>query len=107
MKTLFILNDPSYGTEHCYNALRLAHAFLKTDPKAGVTVFPMADALVAAKASQKPKKSRPNAPISISRSGRTVEHPWSTLPLRIWSAAEVCFVPRARDAAAVWAHGDR
>ena len=28
MKTLFILNDPPYGTERCYNALRLAHTLL-------------------------------------------------------------------------------
>jgi hypothetical protein len=26
MTTLFILNDPPYGTERCYNALRLAGA---------------------------------------------------------------------------------
>jgi sulfur relay (sulfurtransferase) complex TusBCD TusD component (DsrE family) len=38
MKTLFILNDPPYGTEHCYNALRLAHTLLKKDPEAEVTV---------------------------------------------------------------------
>lgn len=53
MKTLFILNDPPYGTERCYNALRLAHALLKKDPEAAVTVFLMADAVVAAKAGQK------------------------------------------------------
>jgi uncharacterized protein involved in oxidation of intracellular sulfur len=29
MKTLFILNDPPYGTERVYNALRLAHALQK------------------------------------------------------------------------------
>lgn len=53
MKTLFILNDPPYGTEHCYNALRLAHTLLKKDPATEITVFLMADAVVAAKASQK------------------------------------------------------
>ncbi len=26
MKTLFIINDPPYGTERLYNGLRLAHA---------------------------------------------------------------------------------
>lgn len=50
---LFILNDPPYGTERCYNALRLAHALLKKDPETTVTVFLMADAVIAAKASQK------------------------------------------------------
>ena len=53
MKTLFILNDPPYGTERCYNALRLAHSLLKNDPAAEVTVFLMADAVIAAKAGQK------------------------------------------------------
>jgi len=53
MKSLFILNDPPYGTERCYNALRLAHAIFKKDPGAEVTVFLMADAVIAAKATQK------------------------------------------------------
>jgi uncharacterized protein involved in oxidation of intracellular sulfur len=53
MKTLFILNDPPYGTERCYNALRLAGALLKNDPETQVTVFLMADAVLAAKAGQK------------------------------------------------------
>ena len=53
MKILFILNDPPYGTERCYNALRLAHALLKNDPEMGITVFLMADAVVAAKTGQK------------------------------------------------------
>ncbi len=39
MKVLFLLNDTPYGTERCYNALRLAHALLKNDPDAEVTVF--------------------------------------------------------------------
>lgn len=53
MKALFILNDPPYGTEHCYNALRLAHTLLKKDPEAVVTVFLMADAVVAARKGQR------------------------------------------------------
>jgi uncharacterized protein involved in oxidation of intracellular sulfur len=53
MKTLFILNDPPYGTERCYNALRLAHTLMKTDPGAEITVFLMADAVVAARKGQK------------------------------------------------------
>lgn len=52
MKTLFILNDPPYGTERCYNALRLAHA-LQKDSRAEVTVFLIADAVIAAKSGQK------------------------------------------------------
>lgn len=53
MKTLFILNDPPYGSERCYNALRLAHALLKKDSQTTVAVFLMADAVIAAKADQK------------------------------------------------------
>lgn len=53
MKVLFILNDPPYGTERCYNALRLAHTLLKKEPDAEVTVFLMADAVVAARRGQK------------------------------------------------------
>jgi uncharacterized protein involved in oxidation of intracellular sulfur len=53
MKSLFIVNDPPYGTERVYNALRLAQALLKRDPAAQVTVFLMADAVLSAKAQQK------------------------------------------------------
>lgn len=53
MSILFIINDPPYGTERCYNALRLAGALLKRDPAAEVTVFLMADAVGAARRGQK------------------------------------------------------
>jgi len=53
MKALFVLNDPPYGTERCYNGLRLAHALLKNDPAAEITVFLMADAVAAARTGQK------------------------------------------------------
>ena len=53
MKVLFIVNDPPYGTERVYNALRLAQALLKNDPQTTVTAFLMADSVVAAKAGQK------------------------------------------------------
>ena len=49
MKSLFIINDPPYGTERVYNALRLAHALAKKDPASEITVFLMADAVLAAK----------------------------------------------------------
>jgi uncharacterized protein involved in oxidation of intracellular sulfur len=52
MKALFIINDPPYGTERVYNALRLAHALLK-QTETTVTVFLMADSVAAAKAGQK------------------------------------------------------
>jgi uncharacterized protein involved in oxidation of intracellular sulfur len=53
MKALIVINDPPYGTERVYNALRLAHALAKKDPAAEIAVFLMADAVLAAKAAQK------------------------------------------------------
>lgn len=53
MKVLFILNDPPYGSERCYNALRLANALPKKEPETSIAVFLMADSVVAAKAAQK------------------------------------------------------
>ncbi|PKA40035.1 DsrE family protein (plasmid) [Rhizobium sullae] len=53
MQILLILNDPPYGTERCYNGLRLALALIKSEPATVVRVFLMADAVVAAKAGQK------------------------------------------------------
>ena len=53
MKVLLILNDPPYGTERVYNALRPAQALLKKEPQPEITVFLMADSVVAAKAGQK------------------------------------------------------
>lgn len=51
MQCLLIVNDPPYGTERFYNALRLAHALIKRDHE--VTVFLMADAVSGAKSGQK------------------------------------------------------
>jgi uncharacterized protein involved in oxidation of intracellular sulfur len=53
MKALFIINDPPYGTERVSNALRIAHTLLKKEPQTEVSVFLMADSIVAAKAGQK------------------------------------------------------
>ena len=52
MKTLFIINDPPYGTERAYNALRLSHALQKRDDGNEVTVFLMGDAVVGARSGQ-------------------------------------------------------
>ena len=51
-KTLFILNDPPYGTERGYNALRLAGSLSKREGEA-VKIFLMGDAASCAKANQK------------------------------------------------------
>jgi uncharacterized protein involved in oxidation of intracellular sulfur len=53
MRALFVLNDPAYGTERSYNALRLANALVKNDTTAEITIFLMADAVTCAKGSQK------------------------------------------------------
>lgn len=53
MNILFILNDAPYGSERCYNALRLAHALTKAEPASEVAVFLMADSVVAARKGQK------------------------------------------------------
>jgi uncharacterized protein involved in oxidation of intracellular sulfur len=51
MRTLFILNDPPYGTERSYNALRLARSLAKAG--ADVRVFLLGDAAACAAAGQK------------------------------------------------------
>lgn len=53
MKILIIVNDPPYGTERVYNALRPAHALSKNAAESEITVFRMADAVLAARAGQK------------------------------------------------------
>jgi uncharacterized protein involved in oxidation of intracellular sulfur len=67
MKMLFILNDPPYGTERVYNALRLANALLRKEPLTEITVFLMGDSVVAAKAGQK-------TPDGYYNVERTVKH---------------------------------
>ena len=52
MMTLFILNDPPYGTERAYNALRLANSLAKREGEE-VSVFLMGDAASCAKSGQK------------------------------------------------------
>ena len=63
MKMLFIINDPPYGTERVYNALRLAHALQNRDADVEVTVFLMADAVIAACKGQK----TPNGYYNVER----------------------------------------
>lgn len=52
MKTLFILNDPPYGTERSYNGLRLAYALSKREGEQ-VQVFLIGDGAACAKRGQK------------------------------------------------------
>jgi uncharacterized protein involved in oxidation of intracellular sulfur len=51
-RTLFILNDPPYGTERSYNALRLAGSLARRSGEE-VRIFLMGDAASCAKAGQK------------------------------------------------------
>ena len=62
MNYLLILNDPPYGTERSYNALRLANSLAK-DEKNTVTVFLMGDAASCGVAGQ----STPNGYYNIER----------------------------------------
>lgn len=52
MKTLFILNDPPYGTERSYNGFRLARAMTRHEGSE-IRVFLLGDAALCAKAGQK------------------------------------------------------
>ncbi len=52
MNTLFILNDPAYGTERSYNGLRLAYALSKREGE-HVRVFLIGDGVGCAKQGQK------------------------------------------------------
>ncbi|HUW77900.1 MAG TPA: DsrE family protein [Candidatus Nanopelagicaceae bacterium] len=63
MKFLFILNDPPYGTERDYNALRLATNLLVKSDGAEVTVFLLGDAASASKSGQQ----TPNGYYNIER----------------------------------------
>jgi hypothetical protein len=47
VKTLFVQNDPAYGTERAHNGLRLTYALTKRDGEA-LRVFLLADAVTCA-----------------------------------------------------------
>ena len=67
MKSLFIINDPPYGTERVYNALRLAHALVKRESSMQLTFFLMADAVLAGKAQQKTPEGYYNVERMLTR----------------------------------------
>lgn len=68
-KTLFILNDPPYGTERSYNALRLAGALSKRDGE-DVKVFLIGDAASCAKQGQKVPQGYYNTEVMLRNVGR-------------------------------------
>ena len=63
-KTLFILNDPPYGTERSYNALRLAGALSKHEGEE-VKLFLVGDAASCAKAHQKVPQGHYNVEVML------------------------------------------
>jgi uncharacterized protein involved in oxidation of intracellular sulfur len=68
-KTLFILNDPPYGTERSYNALRLAGSLAKRDGEEA-KVFLMGDAASCAKRGQTVPQGYYNAELMLRSVGR-------------------------------------
>jgi uncharacterized protein involved in oxidation of intracellular sulfur len=62
MKTLVIVNDPPYGTERAYNALRLANSLPKREGQEA-RIFLIGDAASCAKAGQ----TLPNGYYSLER----------------------------------------
>jgi uncharacterized protein involved in oxidation of intracellular sulfur len=69
MKTLFILNDPPYGTERCYNALRLAGALVRREGE-HVRIFLMGDAAACAKRGQKVPQGYYNVEVMLGAVAR-------------------------------------
>ena len=65
-KTLFILNDPPYGTERSYNALRLAGTLVKAEGEE-VRMFLLADAASCAKSGQKVPEGFYNIQLMLNR----------------------------------------
>jgi uncharacterized protein involved in oxidation of intracellular sulfur len=66
---LFILNDPPYGTERSYNALRLAGSLSKRDGEE-VKVFLIGDAAACAKKDQKVPQGYYNTELMLRSVGR-------------------------------------
>jgi uncharacterized protein involved in oxidation of intracellular sulfur len=65
-KTLFVLNDPPYGTERSYNALRLAGMLCKAEGEE-VRMFLLGDAAACAKSGQRVPEGFYNIQIMLNR----------------------------------------
>lgn len=68
-KTLFVLNDPPYGTERSYNALRLAGSLSKRESEE-VRVFLLGDAASCAKKDQRVPQGYYNVEVMLRSVGR-------------------------------------
>jgi uncharacterized protein involved in oxidation of intracellular sulfur len=90
-KTLFVLNDPPYGTERTYNALRLAGALSKREGEA-VKVFLIGDAASCAKKDQKVPQGYYNIELmlrAVSRRGGEIGVCGSCMDARGFTSAEL------------------
>jgi len=65
-KTLFILNDPPYGTERSYNGLRLAGSLARGEGEE-VRMFLLGDAAACAKSGQKVPEGFYNVELMLHR----------------------------------------
>jgi len=68
-KTLLILNDPPYGSERCYNALRLAGALAKRDGQE-VRIFLIGDGAACARAHQQVPSGFYNVEVMLEGAGK-------------------------------------
>ena len=68
-KTLFVLNDPPYGTERSYNALRLASSLSKREEQE-VKIFLIGDAVSCAKGNQKVPQGYYNLEVMLRGAAR-------------------------------------
>jgi uncharacterized protein involved in oxidation of intracellular sulfur len=68
-ETLFVLNDPPYGTERSYNGLRLAGSLAKREGET-VRVFLIGDAAACAKGGQKVPPGYYNLELMLRSVGR-------------------------------------
>jgi len=69
-KTLFVLNDPPYGTERSYNALRLAGMLCKAQDEE-VRMFLLGDAAACAKSGQRVPEGFYNIQLMLNRVTRS------------------------------------
>lgn len=67
MQILIVFNDPPYGSERIYNGLRLAHALVRKNPETKITVFLMADAVLAARTRQQTPEGFYNIELMLKR----------------------------------------
>ena len=70
MKVLLVINDPPYGSERVYNALRLAMTLQKEHAEAAVRVFLLGDAVTCAL----PHQATPQGYYNVERMLKAVIH---------------------------------